>query len=96
LDVVRKVFGSSFGVGVLQPLPSMKTLKANPSVSGTVWLRNSDPVRIISCCSEGGGIVDQIAKPMYHNLPNGKKGRKPMKIMCSYQVQRYRFSIQCC
>jgi hypothetical protein len=92
LEVVRKVLGTSFGVGVLQPLPSLKTLKANPSVSGTVWLRNSDPVRVISCSPEVGCMGDGSAKPVFYNILPGKKGRQPFRLLCSYRGIDFRYN----
>jgi hypothetical protein len=53
LDAVRKVLGVTFGVGITQTVPSFKQLKNNQSMSGTVWLKNSDAVRIVTCCHEG-------------------------------------------
>jgi hypothetical protein len=31
LTAVRKVFGTTFGVGIMQPVPSLKMLRLNPS-----------------------------------------------------------------
>jgi hypothetical protein len=84
LDVARKIFGLSFGVGVLQPLPSMKVLRANPSVSATVWLLNSDPVRIVSCIPERDAIDDGLAKPVCEYTQLLSEESKSMKILCSY------------
>jgi hypothetical protein len=56
LDAVRKILGVSFGVGVLQPVPSLKMLRENHSLKATVWLRNTDPVRIVSCSPDGCDI----------------------------------------
>lgn len=92
LDVVRKIFGLSFGVGVLQPLPSLKFLRANPSVSATVWLRNSDPVRIVSCIAEREHIDDGLAKPVCDNAQSSREGSKTMKIMCSYRGMDIRYT----
>jgi hypothetical protein len=84
LDAARKVLGSSFGVGVMQPLPSLKQKRLNSSVKGTVWLSNDDPVRIVSCCQEGEDIVRGIAKPIYCNARTHLRNR-PMKFLCSYR-----------
>jgi hypothetical protein len=91
LDAVRKVLGVSFGVGVMQPVPSLKALKVNPSISGTVWLRNNDPVRIVTCCPEGADIENGSAKPVYLNSLSQFKSR-PMKMMCSYRGVDFRFN----
>jgi hypothetical protein len=81
LDAVRKVLGVSFGVGVMQPVPSLKQLKINPSLSGTVWLRNNDPVRIVTCCRDGIDIDHELDKPMCHNA----RKQRPIKMLCSYR-----------
>jgi hypothetical protein len=84
LEAVRKVLGSSFAIGVLQPVPSLKQLRLNPCIKGTVWLSNDDPVRIVSCCEEGEDIVRGVAKPLYCNARTQYRNR-PMKFLCSYR-----------
>jgi hypothetical protein len=83
LEAARKVLGSSFAIGVLQPIPSLKQLRLNPSTKGTVWLSNDDPVWIVSCCQEGENVVRGVAKPLYCNARTQYKNR-PMKFLCSY------------
>jgi hypothetical protein len=63
LDAVRKVFGVSFGVGVCFPVPSLKMVKANVGLKPTVWLRNMDPVRIVSCLPEECDLEPDKPKP---------------------------------
>lgn len=65
LVALRKVFGVTFGVGVMQSVPSVKALKENPRLSSNVWLRNSDPVRIVSCRSDYNDVDQSVSKPSY-------------------------------
>jgi hypothetical protein len=91
LDAVRKVLGSSFGVGVTHAIPSLKQLKENPFISGTVWLQNSDSVRIVSCCQGGMDIGSGLAKPLYPNSQTNSR-KKPIKLLCSYRGLDIRFT----
>lgn len=91
LDAVRNVLGASFGVGVTQSIPSLKQLKDSPFLSGTVWLKNSDPVRIVSCCHGGEDMARGLAKPLYPN-PQIHCKKKPMKLLCSYRGLDIRFT----
>jgi hypothetical protein len=50
LDIVRKVCGNSFGVGLTAPVPSIKEVKrCSLPMNGTVWLQDDHEVRIVSC-----------------------------------------------
>jgi hypothetical protein len=83
LEAVRRVLGLSFGVGIMQPIPSLKQLKNNPHLSGTVWLKNNDPVRIVTCSLDGMDLKSSIAKPIYQK--SRQKGTSHhIKMMCSY------------
>jgi hypothetical protein len=91
LDAVRKVLGATFAVGVMQSIPSLKQMKKNPSLSGTVWLKNYDSVRIVSCLNQGEDIVRGLAKPIFPNSQAKFKDR-PMKLLCSYRGIDFRFN----
>jgi hypothetical protein len=50
LEVVRKVCGNSFGVGITVSVPSMKEVKRSSlPMNGTIWLRDEHEVRMVSC-----------------------------------------------
>jgi hypothetical protein len=99
LDAVRRVFGDSFGVGTNLPVPSMKFLKHNPNTKPTVWLRNLDPVRIVSCMKDHVDVDPLKAKPSLipsdcnGNGPNNSKKR--MSLLCSYRGLDIRQSMSC-
>jgi hypothetical protein len=89
LDAVRKIFGISFGVGVMQTVPSFKALKENPSLNDTVWLRNSDPVRIVTCLQQVDDLDPEKARPALPLIARSTDGvfccRRPTKLICSFR-----------
>jgi hypothetical protein len=97
LDAVRKVFGVSFGVGVCFPVPSLKMVKANVGLKPTIWLRNMDPVRIVSCLPEECDLEPNKPKPPLavsnddDEISSGKKRRR-MKLLCSYRGLDIKYS----
>jgi hypothetical protein len=91
LDAVRKVLGVTFAVGVTQLIPSLKQLRNNPSLSGTVWLKNYDPVRIVTCYHKGEDLVIGSAKPLYRNSHTHLVNR-PMELLCSYRGLNFKFN----
>jgi hypothetical protein len=98
LDAVRKVFGQSFGVGICAPVPSMKMLRCNPSLKATVWLRNMDPVRIVSCLPEECDLEPDREKPIAdetHSIDVSAtaKSRKGIKLLCSFRGMDIRYSM---
>jgi hypothetical protein len=99
LEAVRKVLGDSFGVGTNLPVPSMRMLKMNPTMKPTVYLRNMDPVRIVSCIKDERDIDPAKGKPSVitsATMPTdeGRK-RKRMKLLCSYRGLDIRQSTTC-
>jgi hypothetical protein len=98
LDAVCKVFGQSFGVGICAPVPSMKMLRSNPSLKPTVWLRNMDPVRVVSCLPEECDLEPDRAKPIVEEAPSsGNIGtqKRPtlMKLLCSFRGMDIRYTV---
>jgi hypothetical protein len=65
LDAVRKIFGVTFGIGVMHVVPSMKALKEKSSLKDTTWLRNMDPVRVISCLPQVDDLDRGKAKSLF-------------------------------
>jgi hypothetical protein len=85
LDVVRKVCGNSFGVGLTVADPSMKAVKQSSiPMHGTVWLRDDHEVRIVSClptetdldCLKGKCCIDVSVVESLEE--------RPTKLRCSY------------
>jgi hypothetical protein len=91
LLALRKIFGSTFGIGITQPIPSLKMLKQNPSLKATVWLRNHDTVRIVSCSPKGEDVDCGKEKQLFFP-PKGRLQRIPMKYTCSYRGLDIRFN----
>jgi hypothetical protein len=96
LDAVRKIFGLSFGVGVMQSVPSVKALKANPLLRKTVLLRNTDPVRIVTCLPQVDDL--EVEKNRIAFRPVRKSGEKTdgrkrvMKLLCSFRGLDFRYT----
>lgn len=49
MSAVRKVFGSTFGIGITNPVPFQKMLRENPFMKRNAPLWNSDVVRVVTC-----------------------------------------------
>jgi hypothetical protein len=101
LEAVRKILGDTFGVGTNLPVPSMKMLRLNPTMKPTVWLRNMDPVRIVSCMNGELDVDPGKAKPSLItservDCDEGRSGpNKRMKLLCSYRGLDIRQSTSC-
>jgi hypothetical protein len=91
LDAVRKVFGNSFGVGVMKAAPSVKKLRANSALKSTVYLTNDDPVRIVSCSPDGTDINRGMGKSLFCTS-QGVKVDRPMSLNCSHRGMDFRFT----
>jgi hypothetical protein len=85
------VLGLSFGIGVMQPLPSLKELKNNPSISWTAWLKKANPVRIMTRYCNGIDVDCLLEKPIY-SVTRHQYVNLPLKMMCSYRVLDIRFN----
>lgn len=48
LDVLRSTLGTTFGVAITKAVPTLKAIKQG-NVSDTVYLKNHDQVRIVTC-----------------------------------------------
>jgi hypothetical protein len=93
LDAVRNVFGNTFGVGCCIQVPSMKMLKDNPSLKATVWLRNMDPIRVVSCISDEEDVEPGKEKPIAVGSSVAKEKVKRMKLLSSYRDLDIRYSV---
>jgi hypothetical protein len=85
LDVVRKVCGNSFGVGLTVPVPLMKEVKRSClPMNGTVYMRTDDQVRIVTCRPYEQDLDNNKAK---RSCPSGNKEvfDRPTKLRCSYR-----------
>lgn len=87
MAAVRKVFGSTFAVGITTPVPSQKMLRENPFMKRTVPLRNSDVVRVVTCLNSPN---DKKCKPTF--APSSlETSTRPMKHQCSYRGIDFRY-----
>lgn len=93
LDAVRGVFGTTFGVGCCIPVPSMKMIRDNPCLKATVWLRNMDPIRIVSCINEENDMEPGKAKPIAVSSSEICENGKRMKLLSSYRGLDLRYSV---
>lgn len=93
LDAVRNVFGNTFGVGCCIQVPSMKMLRDNPSLKATVWLRNMDPIRVVSCISDEEDLEPGKEKPIAVCSSVLKEKGKRMKLLSSYRGLDIRYSV---
>jgi hypothetical protein len=89
LATVRKVFGKTLGVGIRQPVPSLKTLRLNSSIKATAWLRNTDPVRIVTCAPVVVGTDPVKAKCSF---AQPKETARSMNYLCSYRGVDFRYT----
>jgi hypothetical protein len=96
LDAVRKIFGVTFGVGVKHVVPSLKALKENPSLKDTTWLRNMDPVRVISCLPKVDDLDVGKAKPVFpeNTLSFGQNTtwKQSKSLFCSFRGLDFRIT----
>jgi hypothetical protein len=96
LDAARKVFGVFFGIGVMQSVPSVKSLRLNPMLTAMVWMKNSDPVCMVSCSNDEGDRNCNIAKPSFEdsvrNIQGKRNATRPMKLLCSYRGMDVRYT----
>jgi hypothetical protein len=91
LAAVRKIFGTTFAVGITNTVPSKKMLRENPSMKSTVLLHNTDVVRIVTCSDIDEGIGGGIAKPSYHSSRISSQQR-PTTQLCSYRGIDFRYN----
>jgi hypothetical protein len=89
MDAVRKVFVVSFGIGVMQSVPSLKALRLNPMLHPMVFLRNSDPVWMVSCCNDAADQNRNVGKPSFEG---NRMSVRPMKLLCSYRGLDFRYN----
>jgi hypothetical protein len=86
LDVVRKVCGNSFGVGLTAPVPTMKEVRhSSIPMNGTVWLRNDHEVRIVSCLPTERDVDLSKGKRCIDDANADVDYKRPTKLRCSYR-----------
>jgi hypothetical protein len=93
LDAVRTVFGTTFGVGCCLHVPSMKMIRDNPLLKATVWLRNMDPIRVVSCLTDEYDLEPAKSKPVALFSEDSLKGGKRMKLHTSYRGLDIRYTV---
>lgn len=89
LDAVRKLFGATFAVGITNAVPSKRMLRENPSLKPTVYLRNTDVVRMVTCSRYDSSIDGGLSKPIY---TAGEFQPRPMTQQCSYRGIDFRYN----
>jgi hypothetical protein len=87
LDIVRKVCGNSFGVGLTAPVPSLKEVKRSMlPMNGTVWLRDDHEVRIVSCLPTEFDLNKSKSKRCIDVVEDDQSQcKRPCKLRCSYR-----------
>jgi hypothetical protein len=86
LDIVRKVCGNSFAVGITVPVPSMKQVRALAlPMNGTVWLRKDHEVRIVTCVPHEADIDLRKGKRACPSGSQSAVNARPKKLRCSYR-----------
>jgi hypothetical protein len=86
LDLVRKIWGNSFGVGLTAAVPTMKEAKQSClPMEGTVWLRNDHEVRIVSCLPSEEDSDTSKGKRCLDATHDDDHWKRPAKIRCSYR-----------
>jgi hypothetical protein len=93
LDAVRAVFGTTFGVGCCIPVPSMKMIRNNPCLKPTVWLRNMDPIHVVSCITDENDLEPGRAKPNAVISSETSGMCKRFKLLSSYCSLDLRYSV---
>jgi hypothetical protein len=89
LDIVRKVCGNTFGVGLTATVPSLKEAKMLcMPFNGTVWLRHDHQVRIVTCLPYEQDVDSLKGKRV---CPNETViHERPSKLRCSYRGLDFR------
>jgi hypothetical protein len=89
LDIVQKVCGNTFGVGLTASVPSLKEAKLLfMPFNGTAWLRQDHQVRIVTCLPYEQDLDSSKAKRV---CPNDLAiHERPSKLRCSYQGLDFR------
>jgi hypothetical protein len=91
LDVVCKVCGNSFGVGLTVSVPSLKeTKRLSLPLNGTVWMLKDHHVRIVTCQPYEQDVDPSKAKralPEYHQSTIIDR---PCKLQCTYRGLDFR------
>jgi hypothetical protein len=88
LDLVRKVCGNSFGVGLTTPVPSLKQVKElSLPLNGTVWLKHNHEVRIVTCQPHQQDVDGGKCKRTFQNQQSYER---PKKMRCSYRGLDFR------
>jgi hypothetical protein len=86
MDLVRKVCGNSFGVGLAVPVPSIKEVKhLSLPMNGTVWLLDKHEVRIVSCMPTQQDVDVSKSKRCIDTVDHDESYRRPCKLRCSYR-----------
>jgi hypothetical protein len=85
-DVVRKVCGNSFGVGLTVSVPTIKEVKRSSlPMNGTVWLRDEHEVCIVSCLPTLRDIDLSKGKRCIEIADSNLEYKRPSKLRCSYR-----------
>jgi hypothetical protein len=91
LDVVCKVCGNLFGVGLTVSVPSLKEMKRLLlPLNGTVWMLKDHHVRVVTCQPCEQDVDPSKAKralPEYHQSTIIDR---PCKLQCTYQGLDFR------
>jgi hypothetical protein len=86
LDIVRKICGNSFGVGLTTPVPSIKDVKRlSLPMNGTVWLRDDHEVRIVSCLPNEEDLDYKKGKRCLEDADFASHCSRPSKLRCSFR-----------
>lgn len=86
LDIVRKVCGNSFGVGLTVSVPSMKEVKRSSlPMNGTIWLRDEHEVRMVSCMPMERDLDQSKSKRCIDPADVDVGYERPSKLRCSYR-----------
>jgi hypothetical protein len=91
LDVVRKVCGNSFGVGLTVAVPTMKEVRRSSiPMNGTIWLRDDHEVRIVSCLPTERDLDASKGKRCLDVSHEDTVYERPTKLRCSYRGVDFR------
>jgi hypothetical protein len=86
LDLVRKVCGNSFGVGLRVSVPSIKEVRQSSlPMNGTIWLRDNHEVRIVSCLESASDMDPVKGKRCLDKCDTDLAYQRPSKLRCSYR-----------
>jgi hypothetical protein len=89
--VVRKVCGNTFGVGLTVSVPSLKEVKKSSlPLNGTVWMKHSHQVRIVTCQPYEQDVDFSKSKRCCSNDSAASVYQRPRKLRCSYRGLDFR------